>query len=948
MSDQNRRYTLIPGLVLVLLAVAGCSGSQEVVDDSIDSPSLPLDPAVRYGTLPNGLTYYIRQNDRPEARAELRLVIDAGSILEDEDQLGLAHVVEHMAFNGTERFEKHELIDYLETTGIRFGADLNASTSFDETIYQLQVPTDSIEVFDTGVAVLREWASRVTFDPAEIEAERGVVLEEWRSGRGAAARMRDQQLPVLLYGSRYPDRLPIGTPESLTGFDAEALTRYYHDWYRPDLAAVIIVGDIDPDYAEQRLREEFRSWSAPADPRDRPSFPVPDHDSTLVKAVTDDEAPYSSVTVAYKHPGEPLETELQYRRWLAEQLVHRMFNDRFTELTQSESPPFFGAGSGKGSFARSREFYTITAIAVGDRTLDALRSLVRESERVKRFGFTDTEIERAKAELLRAFESSYDERDKAESAGFVNEYVAHFLEGVVSPGIAFEYPLVQRVLPELTADEINGIARGFFATSSRVVLVDGPTGTDMPGRAEILAVFDDARTADIAAYVDEVGASSLIANPPEPGSVVSTTTEAEIGVTRWTLSNGAEVVLKPTDFKNDEILFAAYSPGGTSLVPDELDVHADFASTLIGQGGVASFGPIELQKMLSGLRVSVQPTIGERSEGFAGGSSPQDIETLLQLVYLYATDSRADTTMYRSLIERYGSIIESLKTDPTRAFTDTLAVTLSQHHPRRKVMSREILAELDLGTAHEIFVDRFADVSDFTFYFVGAFGSADSLRPLVETYLGALPGAGRVEEARDLGVRPPTGHVERVVAKGQEPQSRVRIVLTGPIEWSRQNRRLASVIEGVMDIRFREVLREELGGTYGASVSAALTREPAEQFSFSVGFGCEPERVDELTDVVLTELARFRETGARPEELVKVRETSANALEVGLKQNGYWLNALMLYDRYDFDPVEIPEGSADFFETVTNAEIIEAAQVLLNPQNMVRVVLMPEGEATDG
>ena len=963
------RFTSSLALV-AFLVLSGCGGTRDVVEeprtgvptDSAATPdvargeasqaemrdaALPLDAAVRFGTLANGLTWYVRQNERPDARAELRLVIDAGSILEDDDQRGLAHVVEHMAFNGTERFEKQELVDYLELTGVRFGADLNASTSFDETTYELQVPTDSIQIFDTGVDILREWASRVTFEPDEIEAERGVVMEEWRLGRGAAARIQDQQLPVLLHGSRYPDRLPIGNPESLAGFDHEALTRYYHDWYRPDLAAVIIVGDIDPDYAEQRLKAAFSSWEPANAARERPSFDVPDHDRTLVKTITDDEAPFSSIAVVYKHPGEPLQTEGQYRRWLVEQLVHRMLNDRLDELTQTESPPFFGAGSGKGSFARSREFYTLSAIAVGDRTIDALRAMLLEGERFERHGFTDTEIERAKAELLRAFESSYNERDKEESGSYVNEYVAHFLEHTASPGIEFEFALVQRVLPTVTADEINGVARGLFDTRSRVVLVDGPTGSTMPSESDVLAVFDEVEQAEIAAYDDQGGGAELLADPPEPGAVVASTTDELIGVTRWTMSNGARVVLKPTDFKNDEILFAAYSPGGSSLVPDELDVHADFASTIIGQGGVASFGPVELQKMLSGLRVQVQPTISERSEGFAGQSSPEDIETLLQLVFLYATQSRADTTMYRSLKERYGSVIESLKSDPSRAFTDTLAVTLARHHPRRKVMSRELLEALDLGAAHEIFVDRFADVSDFTFYFVGAFGSPDSLRSLVETYIGGLPGAGRMEEPRDLGIRPPTGHVERVVTKGQEPQSRVQLVFTGPAEWTQRNRRMSSLIEGVLDIRLRELLREELGGTYGASVSASLMRDPVEQFSFAVGFGCQPDRVDELTQAVLSELARFRESGAHADEVVKVRETSANALEVGLKQNGFWLSSLMFYDRNDLDATAIPGGASEFFETVTNEEIVDAAQVFLNPQNMVRVVLLPEGGVVD-
>lgn len=956
------RRVLAPIAVLVVLFAGGCGGSGAALEPESspvaveDAPGpaapsppaigmqIPMDPAVRMGRLENGLTYYIRRNERPDARAELRLAINAGSILEDDDQLGLAHVVEHMAFNGTERFEKHELVDYLETTGVRFGADLNAYTSFDETVYQLQVRTDSMALFDTGIDVLREWASRVTFDPAEIDAERGVVLEEWRLGRGAAARMRDQQFPVLLYGSRYPDRLPIGTQESLQGFEHEALIRYYRQWYRPELAAVAVVGDVDPDYVEGRIRETFSNWSNPADPRPRVEFDIPAHEQTLTKTITDDEAPFSSVTVIYKHPGEPLNTVERYRTWLVEQFVHRMLNDRLEELTQSGTPPFFGAGSGKGSFARSRELYSLTAIAGEPGLLAALEAVLIEAERMRRHGFTDSEIDRVRAELLRAYETAYNERDKLESADLVDEYVAHFLEDTATPGIAWEYEIVQRLLPTVTAREINATARRLLEGEGRVVLMDGPTGTEMPADGEIMAIFDDVASRDVAPYVDETGDEPLFTASPVPGSVVNEVVDNDVHVTSWTLSNGARVVLKPTDFKNDEVLFAAYSPGGTSLVADELDVHADFASTLIGQGGVADFGPLELQKKLAGLIVQVQPTLSERSEGFQGRSSPQDLETLLQLVYLYATAPRADSTAFVSLVQRYGSVIETLKSDPSRAFADTLSVTLSQHHPRRRIIDREMLDELDLQTSHEIFADRFADVSDFTFYLVGAFGEPADVKPLVERYIASLPSRGREEAPRDLGIRPPEGKVERVVRKGQEPQSQVQIVLTGEAEWSQRNRRLMSLIEGVLDIRLREQLREDLGGTYGVGVSGSISREPVESFTLSIGFGCEPGRVEELTETVLAELERFRAEGAQPENIVKVRETTMTSHEVGLRENGYWLNSIMFYDRYGLDLGLIPAGAGDFYDSVTNEEIIEASRVFLDTTNYVRVVLVPETE----
>ncbi|MBT8401656.1 MAG: insulinase family protein, partial [Rhodothermia bacterium] len=586
-----------------------------LVSDS-DEP-LPLDDKVRVGKLDNGLTYYVRKNTKPADRAELRLVVDVGSVLEADDQRGLAHFAEHMAFNGTERFEKQELVDYLELTGSRFGADVNAYTSFDETVYMLKVRTDSTELLDTGIEILREWASRISFDPDEIDKERGVVIEEWRLGRGAQMRIANEQLPVLLRGSRYADRLPIGTKDVLETFEHPTLTSFYEDWYRPDLMAVMAIGDFDADRIEDMIQELFSDLESPPDPRLREEFSVPGNEEPLVALATDPEATFGSVSLIFKIPEQDINSLEGYRKSMVESLYHAMLNSRLQELTQDADPPFAFAGSGRGSFARNPDFYSLGAIVQEGQMVRALEVLLAEAERVRRFGFTATELERAKSDLLRSMERAFNERDKTESARYAGEYVRHFLVDEPSPGIEFEYEMTREVLPGIGIDEINDLAESFVTKSNRVVLADGPEkeGLTYPTKDELLAVFDQVEARSIAPYEDRVRDEPLLGTIPTPGAITSEETYPDVGVTRLKLSNGAQVILKPTDFKNDEVLIRGYSPGGHSLLEDADYFSAARADTIVARMGLGEFDSIELGKALTGKIARASAFIGELSEG---------------------------------------------------------------------------------------------------------------------------------------------------------------------------------------------------------------------------------------------------------------------------------------------------------------------------------------------
>ncbi len=954
------------GLFTALFLVAGCQTprptaqvapsvnetASEVAPDRETTPRakadeaerIPLDPAVRYGTLPNGMTYYVRANMRPANRAELRLVVNAGSILEEENQRGLAHFVEHMAFNGTERFAKQELVDYLELLGSRFGPDLNAYTSFDETVYLLQLPTDSAGVVETGLDILTEWASNVAFEDEEIDKERGVVLEELRLGRGASARIRDAQFPTLLQGSRYAERLPIGTVEVVENAPYERLRSFYRDWYRPDLMAVIAVGDFDPEKMEADIRARFAPIQPTENPRPRPTFSVPDHEETLFAVASDPEATSSSIGVVYKHPPQSEGTDADYHRDIAQSLASRMFNSRLGELTQDTDPPFIVGGAGLGSFVRDKTFYNLNALVPDGGHVRALTTLLIEAERVRRYGFTQSELDRARTGLLRAYERAYNERDKSESRSFASEYVQHYLEGTPAPGIAWEYEAVQAFLPSVTLNEVNALTTKWLIDDNRVITASGPEKQDvpMPTEADLLAAFVAAAAAEITPYEDSVTDAPLVATVPTPGTVVETEVEEAHGVTRLTLSNGVQVVMKPTDFKNDEVLMAATSPGGTSLVEDAVYTPASFAAQLIGQSGVGAFGPIELQKKLTGKVVQIAPSIGERSEGFRGGASPQDVETLLQLVHLFVTAPRADSTAYVSYRERIGALLANMQASPEAAFSDTISVTMTQNHPRRQPFSMETLSQMNLSASLAIYQDRFADLSDFTFYFVGAF-KVEEITPLVATWLGSLPNTGRTEEPRDVGVRPPEGLIEKTVYKGLEAKSQVRIIYTGPATWSLENRRLLDAMTEAFQTKLREVLREDLGGTYGVGVRSSLTREPYEGYRITINFGCDPERADELIATVQEEINQLRTEGTTDVYVDKIREQTLRGLERNLEVNGYWLSILQAADR-DALPLESwIDGPPAFMGTLTPVMIQDAARQYFDDTNRATFVLYPEG-----
>lgn len=924
-------------ICLLLLALASCKSSDP----------LPVDPLVEIGRLDNGLTYYIRANHKPENRAELRLVVRAGSVLEDDDQLGLAHFIEHMAFNGTEHFEKQELIEFIESIGMQFGAHLNAYTGFDETVYKLRVPLDDSEVVEKAFLVLGDWAARVTMDPEEIELERGVVIEEWRSRRGAGARMLDKQIPILFEGSKYATRLPIGEKEILETFEHDTLARFYRDWYRPDLMAVIAVGDFEPSRIRTLIHTHFGELPNPDSPRSRDSFPVPDHEETLFAPATDPEASRSTLQMVYKHPVTKTETITEYRKDLVESFYNLMLNKRLSELTQEASPPFLSAYSAKGRYVATKDAYAQHARVKEGQYEKGLDALLTESERVKRHGFSQAELDRSRVELGRQIEAAYKEREKTQSGAYASEYVGHFLRGEPIPGIENELELYTRVAPGITVEEVSQAARTWITPSNRVVLINGPEKDEnsLPSLDRILEMIEEVASRSVEPYDDKVLDSPLLPQTPDGGRVVSSNRYPDLEVDVWTLSNGLQVYLKSTDFKNDQVLFSAFSPGGHSLAGDEIFTPATTADAVISQSGIGAFGPIELQKKLADKVVGVSPSIGELWEEIRGSASPEDMETMFQLIYLYFTSPRKDEKAFQSLQARLTGYVENRLAQPGAVFMDEVRVALSQGHFRRRPMSTEIIGEMDLDSSIEFYTDRFSDAGDFTFVIVGNFDS-EGIKPFVETYLGGLPGGARQETWKDVGVRPPTGLVDVRVEKGKEPKSQVVLRLTGEAEWSLlSNYELKSTLS-VLSIKLREKLREELGAVYSVGASGEIGRIPYEHFSVAVGFSCAPDNVDSLIEAVFEEMDRLKEEGPQLEDLAKVKETQLRNRETQLKRNDFWSGAIRYSLMNDLDP-KIILTYEDRVKNLTAEVVQETARKYFDRENCLRGILYPDEEVAD-
>jgi zinc protease len=905
---------------------------------------LPFDPAVTRGTLPNGLTYYLRRNTRPEKRVMLQLAVKAGSVDETDAQQGLAHFLEHMAFNGSRHFKPGELIKTLESTGARMGPHVNAYTSFDETVYMFEVPTDKAGIVDNGLRALADIGSNLTLDPKEIDKERGVVIEEWRGGLGAAARLRDQQIPVLYHGSKYAERLPIGKPEVLKSFTPATLRAFYTRWYRPDRMALVVVGDIEIAAIEAQVKKMFGEMKKPAEAAPERSYEVPLHAEMLVEMTSDPEATQSSITMMRKRRKLGDDTVADYRRNLAEQTVYQMLNERFDELSRKADAQFLGAGAYESSLSPQVGAFALSAGVEEGKIPQGLIALEIETNRVQQHGFGPAELERARKWWLASYERAYTERDKGESGSYAQEYVNHFLLGEPSPGIEYEYRLAQKLIPALTAAEIGEVARDLFVDHSRVVIGTSPekAGLAIPSEAQLRDAMARADTVETTAWNDAGSGRALIDEVPDPGKIVDRREIAELGMTVIRFANGVEAWLRPTDFKNDEVLYSLSAKGGASLAQPEKYVEALLSPALVQLSGVGGHRAIDLQKLLAGKLARAAATVGISTHAITGAARPADVETGLQLLYLNFTAPGNDAEAFANIKKQLDAVYANREQNPNLLYGEKIAQVNTSNHYTAQPITPERIAQLDREAMASFYRERFSNAADFTFLMVGAL-KVDEQLPLLSRYVGSLPTKGQpTSSVKDVGLKFPATIQRETVKKGREPKVTTRIsFFADPPQDPSTITRLSTAAD-VLEIALRDILREELGEAY--TVGVGLQQETFQRGGghVAVSFTAAPENLQSMTDRVFKEVQRLQKEGPSEDYLNRARETAMREHETGMKQNGYWLARLQAAKLLDRDPVEHMLGRDDRIKAVTVANVKEAFVTYFPMDRYTIVTLTPE------
>ena len=916
------------------------------------NPPQPNDPAVRYGKLENGLTYFIRQNKLPENRADFYIAQKVGSMQEEDSQAGLAHFLEHMAFNGTKHFPNKEMLNFLEENGVKFGENVNAYTSFDETVYYLSnVPVIREGIVDSALLILHDWSSEIALEGDEIESERGVIREEWRTRGGAQSRLWEKMLPVMYKDSKYANRLPIGSIDVINNFKHNEIRDYYDKWYRPDLQGIIIVGDIDPDKVEEKVKALFSKIEMPEDAAKREYFPVPDNDETIISIATDPEATRTNLMVFYKHDPIPDEIKLSQAGFVInyiKNVASSMLNDRFDEITQKPNSPFLGAYAYDGDYfvAKTKDAWTVAGASADDKVKDALAAMIRETERMKKFGFTESEYERARENTLKSYENAYNNRDKQQNSVYSQEYVNSFTNNEPFPGIEYEYNMIKMIAPNIPVEAINQTVAQLIQDDNMVISISGPDKEELvyPSEQEILDVVEQVKAEEIEAYVEEVSDEPLIETPPVAGEIVKSERNEELDATVWTLSNGMKVVLKNTDFKDDQILMTASSVGGYSQYAEQDPINSKMMSSVMTLGGVGNFSVTNLRKVLAGKTASASPTVSLITQGFSGSSSIKDFETMLQLVYLYFTSPRSDKDAFDSFIERMESQLKNVEAEPMVAFSDSAMHALYGDNPIVSRTKLEDLKKIDYDQIMKMYKQLFINPGSFVFTFVGNIDE-EAIKPAVETYLASLKGEATEGEFLHVPMDVNTGKSTNIFEKEmQNPKASVFNVFSGKMDRTLKNTLLMNMFDQILDIVYTEKIREDEGGTYGVSSRGSISRYPENQTILQIVYDTDPAKMEHLNTIVHKELHDIAANGPREADFNKVKEFMNKKYSENVKENSYWTGILSTYYFYNED------NHSEYLDTlnaITANDIKIFANDLLSQENEIVVSMMPkevEGE----
>ncbi|HBG58111.1 MAG TPA: peptidase M16 [Porphyromonadaceae bacterium] len=911
------------------------------------NPTLPVDPNVRTGKLENGLTYYIRNNGLPENRADFYIAQKVGSMQEEDNQAGLAHFLEHMAFNGTKNFPGKSMLNYLQDNGIKFGTNINAYTSFDETVYYINnIPTTNQQLMDSALLVLHDWSNAIALEEEELENERGVIREEWRTRGGAQQRLWDQLLPKMYPGSKYAKRMPIGNIDVINNFKPEEIRAYYHKWYRPDMQGIIVVGNVNVDEMEQKIKALFSPITLDAERATREYFPVPDNKEPIVAVATDTEARNTSIMMFYKHDPMPEELKNTQAGYLTQYILSAassMMNQRFAEMIQKPDAPFTSAYAYDGDYfvAKTKDAWTVVAGSAEEKIKEALAAMVRETERVKRYGFTPSEYEIARTNILKSYENAYNNRDKQRNSAYSQEYVRAFTDGEAIPGIEFEYRFMQSMTPNIPVEAINQTIKQLIGDENIVISVTGPQkeGLVYPAEEELLAVLDAVKAETIEPYAEQVIEEPLVTSPPTPGKITKEEKDAALDATVWTLQNGMKVILKNTDFKDDEIRMTGSSVGGYSQYAIQDPVNSKLMNAVMKLGGVGNFSATDLPKVLAGKTASASPGISLITQNFNGSSSIRDFETMLQLVYLYFTAPRKDNDAFQSYLQRMETQLRNQEAEPMVAFSDSITAALYGDNPLAVRIRVADLKQLDYDRIMEMYKQQFNNPGSFVFTFVGNIDE-EKVRPVVEQYLASLPGQAVKGEFIRVPMNFKEGETNNIFKREmQNPKASVFNTFTGKVERNMKNQILMSMFDQILDIVYTEKVREEEGGTYGVSSAGAISRYPEGQTILQIMFDTDPEKMAHLNEIIYNVLKEIAANGPRETDFTKVKEYMNKSYNESLKENGYWLNVL---DTRYFYGEDTYTNYIETVNAVTPGEIKEFAANLINQGNKKTIVMMPK------
>ena len=934
-----KRIFLFFAAIFAAMAVYGQDLSQ--------LPQLPNDPAVRKGQLENGLTYYIRHNEQPADRAEFYLATNVGAIQETPDQDGLAHFLEHMCFNGTKNFPGKSLLEYLQGIGAEFGRNINASTGVEQTVYMLNnIPLVREGVVDTCLLIMHDYSHFVTCDPEEIDKERGVIIEERRTRRDANWRMYEQAKQAYYKGSKYADCSLIGSEENLKTFRPESLVNFYHTWYRPDLQALIVVGDIDVDHVEAKIKEIFSDIPAAVNPKAKVMHVIPDNQEPIVAVITDPEASSTSFEVIWKSEPAPEafnSTQVGMMTDLVKSYVSIIMSERFSDITSRPDAPFQNAGLGIGKLCETCEVTMGNVMCRNNEAIPAFKAFMTEIEKMKRYGFTDDEVSRAKDNILSQYEKRVQGADTRKNAEFIQEYINNFFDNYAYMEPEVEYQYAQAICSQLTADVLNQIAASLITDDNMVVVYYGPEkeGISHPSEQDFLNAIAEVKESDIEPNEAQDFNRPLLDAAALKGSPVKKTAEGIYGSTEWTLKNGLKVVVLPTEYKKDQVLFSLEKDGGLSLVADE-DMPS-FEDNIFGlfqrNSGVSEFSGTDLQKMLAGKNVSVRPYIGSLRHGISGSASPKDVETAFQLMYLYFMDPRFDETEYQTGIEQIKAVLPNLESQPSFKFQNEMIKTIFGNSPRRLIVNDEVIEKASLATIERVYRSLFRDVAGATLYITGNV-DMETLKPMVEKYAGSLTKGKKATSWTDAGADVVKGEItNHFNVEMETPKTTVLQVYTAYFPYSVKNSVMLEAAKYILDMIYTDTLREEEGGTYGASVGSTMQNEPEAMAMIQIYFDTNPEAAARLIKSAVDGLKNLAADGPTEEQLNRAIENAKKNLPESRISNSYWRDALMYWNRYGMDydkefETAISEISAENIKAVLNE--------VLSQNNFIEIVMSPE------